>query len=354
MREPGGRACRLYATPVLGRSVLLNIAGQVATLLIGFVPSVLVARWLGPTDRGLLAVIGTTTGVAFILACVGLPMAVLYFASEKTPPTAGLLGNSLAFGAALACVFVIPTWIFRHELADLLSQHRGETAWVLAAVGIPLTFLDWTTHNQLLGRLRFGYYNVLIVAQKVVGLVVIVLLLRVLDLGVTGVFIASIAGSVFVIGGSLASILRDALPRLDRQLFRKMLSYGRKTQFGSIFQYFNSRFDVLILQFFVPLACDWLLRGGSVARRAGDGPDPVVSVVHHLPRHPRCRRPAESGGDHGGSDATPRASLRRRGRRERSLLAAADHRRVRHWFPSRRSCLSSSSCPGSGSSPQAS
>ena len=33
-----------------------------------------------------------------------------------------------------------------------------------------------------------------------------------------------------------------------------MVSYGRKTQFGSIFQYFNSRFDVLILQFFVPLA----------------------------------------------------------------------------------------------------
>ena len=239
---------------MLGRSVLLNIAGQIATLFIGFVPSVLVARWLGPTDRGLLAVIGTTSGVAFILGCVGLPMAVLYFASEKTPPTGALLGNSLAFAAALAAVFVVPTWIFRDEIASFLSHHRGGTAWVLAAAAIPLTFLDWTTHNQLLGRLRFGYYNALIVGQKVVFLVVVVLLLRVADLGVSGVFLATIAGALLVIAGSLREILREAVPRLDRQLFRRMFSYGRKTQFGSIFQYFNSRFDVLILQFFVPLS----------------------------------------------------------------------------------------------------
>ena len=117
-----------------------------------------------------------------------------------------------------------------------------------------MTFLDWTTHNQLLGRLRFGYYNALIVGQKVVFLVVVVLLLRVADLGVSGVFLATIAGALLVIAGSLRVILREAVPRLDRQLFRRMFSYGRKTQFGSIFQYLNSRFDVLILQFFVPLA----------------------------------------------------------------------------------------------------
>ncbi len=239
---------------MLGRSVLLNIVGQVATVLIGFVPSVLVARWLGPSDRGLLAVIGTTSHVVFILACVGLPMAVLYFASAKSPPSAALLGNSFVYAAALAVVFVVPAWFLRHDLADLLSKHRGATVWVLAAVSIPVTFLDWTTHNQLLGKLRFGYYNALIVAQGALYFIVVVLLLRVLDLGVSGVLVSSIAGSLLVIGGCLRVILREVRPRVDAQLFRQMFAYGRKSQFGSIFQYLNSRFDVLILQFFVPLA----------------------------------------------------------------------------------------------------
>ena len=91
----------------------------------------------------------------------------------------------------LTAVFVGPTWVFRYEIARLLSDHRGATAWVLAALTIPLTFLDWTTHNQLLGRLRFGYYNALIVGQKVVFLVVVILLLRVADVGVSGVFLGS-------------------------------------------------------------------------------------------------------------------------------------------------------------------
>lgn len=239
---------------VLQRSVLQNILGQIATLLIGFAPSILVARWLGPTDRGLLAVIGTAGGIGFVLACVGLPAAVLYFASEKSPPNAALLGNSLAYAAVLLVGLVVPTWLFRDQIADLLSDGRGQAVWVLCALSVPATFLDWTTHNQLLGRLKFGYYNMLIVGSKVVYLAGVILLLRIVDLGPSGVIIASIAGSLLVIGGSLRVILREVMPRLDRQLFRRMVSYGRKSQFGSIFQFLNARFDVLILQFFVPLA----------------------------------------------------------------------------------------------------
>ena len=239
---------------VLQRSVLLNLLGQIATILIGFVPSILVARWLGPTDRGLLAVIGTAGGIAFVLGCVGLPAAVLYFGSDKSPPTGALLGNSLLYAAVLTAVFVIPTWMFRSQIADLLSHGRGETVWVLNALTIPVTFLDWTTHNQLLGRLRFGYYNSLIIGSKIVFLVGVVLMLQVVDLGVAGVVIATLLGSLLVIGGSLRVILPEARPSLDRALFRRMFEYGRKSQFGSMFQYFNSRFDVIILQFFVPLA----------------------------------------------------------------------------------------------------
>ena len=234
--------------------MLLNITGQFATLIVGFVPSVLVARWLGPGDRGLLAIVGTASFVAFVLASIGLPAAVLYFSSEKDPETGALLGNSALYALALTAAFLIPAWVFRGQLADLLSHGRGEGAWVVSALVIPATFLDWTLHNQLLGRLRFGYYNALIVGSKVLYLVLVVVLLRVVDLGVSGVLVATIAGSVLVIAGSLRAIAPGSTPRVDLDLFRKMFAYGRKSQIGSIFQFMNARFDVLILQFFVPLA----------------------------------------------------------------------------------------------------
>src|SRR5207302_7260399 len=69
-----------------------------------------------------------------------------------------------------------------------------------------------------------------------------------------GVYLATLAGSLLVIAGSLRVILAAGPPRLDLALMKRMFSYGGRTQIGGVFQFFNSRFDVLILQFFRPLS----------------------------------------------------------------------------------------------------
>lgn len=234
--------------------MLLNFVGQVATLIVGFLPSVLVARWLGPSGRGLLAVITTSGSIAFILLSLGLPVAVLYYASQRRPPSGALLANSALYAGVLATIVVPVTWVLRHQIAEAMTSGRGEWAWVLAAVSVPLTFFEYATHNQLLGRLRFGYFNAFVVASELVSLVAVVVLLRVVHFGVAGVVIASILASLMLTGGSLRVIFPGARIRVDRELLRKMFAYGQKSQVNSVFNYVNARFDVLILHFFVPLA----------------------------------------------------------------------------------------------------
>jgi O-antigen/teichoic acid export membrane protein len=238
----------------LRRSLILNVAGQFATLLIGFVPSILVARWLGPTDRGLYAVVGTASGVALVLANAGVPMAVWYLASSKNPRTAQLFGNSLVYSAAIAVVLVPTTWALAPQLGSWLAHGYGGVAWVIAAVMVLVTFLDWTSHNQLLGGHRFGLFNALVVGQKIVFLLGVVVFLRWVNLGVSGVLLATIASSLLVICGSLPFLFSAGRPRFELPLLRRMLNYGWRTQVGGLFQYFNSRFDVLILQIFQPLS----------------------------------------------------------------------------------------------------
>jgi O-antigen/teichoic acid export membrane protein len=237
---------------VLGRSVFLNIIGTVASLLIGFVASVLLARWLGPTDRGLLALMLTIAGLGMTLASVGLPLAVMYFASRKASPGA-LLGNSLAFAAFLTILFVPSAILFHEQIANAFSRGRGGMLWALAAVLVPLTFLDWTTHNQILGRLHFGLFNILIVLSKILYLVTIAVLVGVFGGGVAGGLLATAAGSLVMIGGSLPAILKLERMRFDRGLFRDLISYGRNVQIGTLFQTLNFRFDIIVLQFFRPL-----------------------------------------------------------------------------------------------------
>lgn len=238
---------------MLARSVTLNFVGTVATLAVGFVASLILARWLGPADRGLLAVLASVSTVALTLVGFGIPMAVLYIASLKEPRTGELLGNSLLY-AALLTVLVPAAWLAREPLSDLFTKGQAEHLWPVAAALVPLTFVDWTTHNQLLGRLRFGFFNLLTIASRIAALVVTVVLVAWLQVGVIGGLLALAAASAVMIAGALPPLLREARPRLDRALFRELLRYGSRVQVGSILQFVNYRLDVLVLQFFRPLA----------------------------------------------------------------------------------------------------
>jgi len=238
---------------MLSRSVALNILGGVGSLAVGFVTSILLARWLGAQDRGLLGIMLTASGVALALAGLGLPMAVMYFASREDADGPGLLADSVLAALVLAAVFVPLTWVWRKPIASLLAGGHGGRVWVLAAVLVPLTLLDWTTHNQLLGRLRFGLYNVLVILSKVATLVLVVVLLGVWHLGLTAAVLATMVASLVMIGGSLPTILADGPPRPSRALFHRLVSYGTRVQAGSVLQILNYRFDIIVLGLFAPL-----------------------------------------------------------------------------------------------------
>ena len=231
----------------------MNILGTAGSLAVGFVTSILLARWLGPSDRGLLALMTEIYTVALGVVALGLPMTVTYYASRRNASSGVLLGNTLAYGVAIGA-FVIPlAWLLHEPVADLFSRGEGGRTWILAGAMVPLLFLDWTTHNQLLGKLRFARYNVLVVLSRLTTLALVVLLVAALDLGVAGGLLAVGAASLVMIAGSLPLLLRDERPRVDRRFFRQMLSYGRRVQLGTLMQFVNYRLDVVVLQFFRPL-----------------------------------------------------------------------------------------------------
>ncbi|HWG55183.1 MAG TPA: oligosaccharide flippase family protein [Gaiellaceae bacterium] len=239
---------------MLARSVALNLAGQFGTLLVGFASSIVLARLLGPADRGMLAVVLSVADVLLVVVGIGLPMAVMYFASRETPPTGALLGNSFAHALLLAALLG-PTFFFlREPLAEAFSRGEGTSVWPLLTVVVVANFLAWTTTNQLAGELRFGLFNALSVAGKAVTLVLVVCLIGLGGGGVAAAVAATAAGAATSAVGALVVLLRKARPALDRALYGSLVRYGARVQAGALFGSLNLRLDVLVLQFFRPLA----------------------------------------------------------------------------------------------------
>jgi O-antigen/teichoic acid export membrane protein len=240
---------------VLGRSVVFNMLGQGGSLLVGFVASILLARWLGPSDRGLLGIMVSTNGLALAVLGLGIAGAAHYYASLRETRLNALLGDTLAYGVVLGAIVVPAVWLLRDPIAELLSKGRGADAWVLAAVLVPVSFVQFTTQSHLGGGLRFGLLNVLWVVSKLVQLVLVVVLLGFLGLGVSAALVCLIVASlVITCGGLPAALARSGFPTIDLGLFRQLLAYGLRSQAAGLFRILNFRLDVIILQFFQPLA----------------------------------------------------------------------------------------------------
>ena len=256
MRRLFARAGRAFASTenVLARSIAQNIGGRVGYLLVGFFASVALARFLGPSDRGLLGLMTSTFTLGLVFTSFGLPLAAVYYASRKDTDQTGLLGNSLIQAAILAVVWVPVVALLYGPISDAVGEGRGGSTWILAAALVPITFLDWTTHAHLQGMLMFGRYGVLLVVSRVAYAVGIVALVGLLNFGVAGGLVATGLGSFVMIGGSVGPVLARGRPRLDKPLWRRSLHYGLRVQVGSVFQFANGRLDVIIMQFFRPLS----------------------------------------------------------------------------------------------------
>jgi O-antigen/teichoic acid export membrane protein len=240
---------------MLRRSVILNFLGQAGVLLAGFVSSILLARLLGPANRGLLGVLSSVSSFCVVLGGIGIPFAVAYFGSLRDRSSGALLGSTLAYASALAVLLVPLAAVLHDPLSSAFARGEGTTLqWVLTACLVPLSFLEYTTQNQVLGQKRFGLYNLILVLSKLAGVTAVVLLVWVFRRGVTGGLVALAVGSLAVIATALPPIVAEGRPRVDRSLLRRLAGYGVRVQAGSIFQILNYRLDVIVLQFFRPLS----------------------------------------------------------------------------------------------------
>jgi O-antigen/teichoic acid export membrane protein len=251
------RARAVFALPrenLLARFVTINVMGTAGSLVIGFVTSIVLARLLGPSGRGLLGLMVSVSQVALVLTAIGLPTAVTYFASLQDADPPAILGNCLAHAGVLSALLIPFAAIFHQQIADALGHGDGGRTWILVAAFVPVTFLDWTTNSQLQGTLRFARFNVVVVLARLVYAFGVVVLVGFVDLGVTGGMLAQIAGGLVMIVASLKPILDRGTPRVDRKLMSRMFHYGFRAQVGAVLALANGRLDVLIMQIYRPLA----------------------------------------------------------------------------------------------------
>jgi O-antigen/teichoic acid export membrane protein len=236
----------------LRTDVFLTFAGKGLTLLLTVATVSVVARALGPTGQGLFAVAYTLSLLLVQLGGLGLSTANPYFTARDRAARPRIVGNAVWFAAALGLVLVAVGVLLKLVAPDTV-EGLGWTPLLVTLAGIPGGLAALFLQAVLLGEGRMVAYNAVDIAQAALTLAGLVVVLFVLDEGLTGALLVIAASRYAAALAYLALLARAGAPALrpDVSLARTMLRYGFRIYVAALISLLVIRLDLLLVNGFL-------------------------------------------------------------------------------------------------------
>ena len=276
------------------RRVAGVFATRVVQFVFGFVNSFLIARLLGPAGRGAFYLVSLTPSILISVGQLGLPSALNFFAGRGRSASA-LLRTALVVGVLLAALLIVGTLFALPWLETSVLRAAPADLVRLALVALPFQFVASFVGSVLIGRQVMRNYNVILVTQSVIALLVTIVLVAWLGLGVWGAVVGNIL--VALAGAAAVAFEGRRLVRTEGDGGRgisggELLGYGLRLYPASITGFLNYRLDVYLLGWLLGDAAQIGLysMAVSLAELTFFVPDSVATVF--FPRVAGAERPS--------------------------------------------------------------
>jgi O-antigen/teichoic acid export membrane protein len=249
---PSGPAAVLPVPNRLRDDVFLMVGARVLTLLLGVVTSVILARGLGASARGTLAVAFNMTLLLVQVGGLGMATASPYAVARDPASRGRVVVNALWAGAVLGVVLIGAGATLRAIAPSALEGVTWAQA-LVAFAAIPLTLAAVFLHSILLGESRMIAYNAIEAATGILAAGALAIVLLVFDGGVLAA-LAVLAGQQLVALIAYLVALRHHVAgrrRADVALLRRMVGYGFRAYAALLAGFLVVRMDMFLVNGFL-------------------------------------------------------------------------------------------------------
>jgi O-antigen/teichoic acid export membrane protein len=240
----------------LSRDMAGVLGARATWALLGMFSGIILARWLGPHDRGILAMALLVPATAMTLAKLGISQANVFLINRRREAREEIASNAtvlaIIFGTAAAAL----VWLCRAPLLDKVLHGMPTWALLIALVRVPFLLVDDYLHGVLQAVGLFRVYNSRLIYGEALRLVLVVVALVLLGWGLAAaVWIYTLVTIVNV--GWLVVTTRRAIPftlRVNRRLLSEQLQFGAKSYVQTLAQHLLLRIDLFMVSSFLGAA----------------------------------------------------------------------------------------------------
>jgi O-antigen/teichoic acid export membrane protein len=232
----------------LRSDVILMLGSKVFVLLMNVAATIVVARALGPSGRGVLAVAIALTATLVQFGTLGFASANPYFTARDPASRARVVANTIWFSGAVGTVLIL-AGVGLKTLAPGAIADLNWLELLIALSGVPAALATPLLQAILLGEARTVAYNLTEAAFAVVPVVVLFVGFTVFDFDVTGALLVMVGGYYLGAGTYLMMLIRHRPPLRDPDfsLFAKMAKYGFRVYVATLLAFLVIRLDLLLV-----------------------------------------------------------------------------------------------------------
>lgn len=220
---------------------------------LGMLSGVVLARWLGPHDRGILALVLLVPATTVTLVKLGISQANVYFINREGVSVEKVASNAAVTAAVLGTLSAAAVWGMRSFLIRHVLVGLPEWALAVGLVRVPVLLLDDYLHGALQAIGRFDVYNRRLIRGEVLRFALVITLIVVLDLGLAAAVVLHTAVTLINVGW-LVLASRHLVPfrlRVEPKLLAGQLRFGAKSYLQTTTQHLLLRTDLYMVNAFL-------------------------------------------------------------------------------------------------------
>ncbi len=222
--------------------------GKISTILLQFFVSIIVARELGPSGRGIYSSIIFLPSLMLALGELGITQSIIYHHGRKIIPKQQLFSSVLSLISFLS-LFLIGICLI---IYNTYYKKDFYISWQLIAVlQIPISLFLKTSSGFFLGEGKIGVYNKVAWIPALLNLLLNLILLSLFKLGITGALMAWILSQLFVVYYGIKKLLpyfSFTFSETSIKIFYQLLKLGIIYAVSLFIIQANYRIDIFILK----------------------------------------------------------------------------------------------------------
>jgi O-antigen/teichoic acid export membrane protein len=214
--------------------------------------SIIIARVLGPHDKGVYTLVMLIPSLLYQMGNLGLSGANIYFIGRRRSSLTDITSNAfvmgLMVGTSVAALFLLA---YRFFLPPFFSGVEPSLIY-LVLLGVPFSIAPIYFQNILLAKSKVREFNIFKIMQPALLLGGSALVLLLLHKGVSSLVLVSILISVamFIFSFFLVKRLTQIRFRVKRSLLKESLGYGIKVYLANFFTFLHYRSDMFLVSYF--------------------------------------------------------------------------------------------------------